>query len=160
MESCEALRACIGPYTKEVAKRLGRSTQLVHKWQEPTSDFSESGSLNPLDRLEAIMEEALAKGQPHQEVMTPLSYLASRVGATVVQLPEARQETEAMQVLCLSVKEFGEYAAAVSDALADGSVSRPERRRVLQEGWEAVAALVTVLEAVEQACPMSHKRGA
>jgi len=51
MESHEALKLAVGTDAVKMAKRLGRSSSLVHKWCEPSTDFSDSGALNPLDRL-------------------------------------------------------------------------------------------------------------
>lgn len=59
MKSYEAIGRAIGHQATEFAKRLGLSTSMIYKWTEPCNDYSTSGALNPVDRLETVIETAL-----------------------------------------------------------------------------------------------------
>jgi len=56
MESNEVLKQALRKTSpKAVAAELGVSLSLVYKWTEPSSDTG-SGSRNPLDRLQKVIE--------------------------------------------------------------------------------------------------------
>lgn len=80
MKSHEAMDRCIGRHRLAVAKALHKSAALVSKWQEPTSDFTDSGTLNPIDRLETIIKATLSEGHNRDDATAPISYLAHRFG--------------------------------------------------------------------------------
>jgi len=151
MESYEALRRCVAGDAVRVAKRLGRSTSLIHKWCEPSTDFSDSGTLNPLDRLEAIMEVAVAAGRPACDALAPIYYLAQQFGCIV--LPPATtnaSRNEYTGQLCQAVKEAGEAFATAASALEDGEISPNERRQLGKELHEALVALAAFARMVSE----------
>jgi hypothetical protein len=78
MKSHEALQKAINGKTVEHAKRLGKSTVLINKWQEPHTDFTDSGAYNPLDRIEAIVEESIRQGVPLANALAPIYWLNDR----------------------------------------------------------------------------------
>ena len=58
MESHEVLKKAFDSAStspKEIAAELGVSLSLVYKWAQPNSELG-SGSRNPLDRVEALLE--------------------------------------------------------------------------------------------------------
>jgi hypothetical protein len=73
MKTFEALQKAINGNTAYHAKRLGLSAPMLHKWQEPHMDWSDSGAYNPLDRIEAIIEIARSLGT--EEALAPVYYL-------------------------------------------------------------------------------------
>lgn len=157
MESWEALRDCIGKQTPAVAKRLGVSLSLVHRWQQSVHDYSQSGAHNPLDRIEAIVSEA--REQRSDDALLPVHYLAERFNLALIELPKVTDVDQQMiKSLLDAVAEFGELAAVAADAVADGKICREERSDVLREGWQAVEALVLFLRSVEMACPVKCGR--
>ena len=158
MESSEALAICIGKHVKEVAKRLVRSVPLIYRWTQATHDYSESGALNPLDRIEAIVSESLSQGSDRGDALLPIRWLASRFNLVVIDVPVTGDcESDAVRAMLDTVKEFGELAAASSEAMADGSISRTDRRSILKEGREVQESLARYLAVVEAECPMRHK---
>lgn len=150
MESFEAMRRVIGADAIKVAKRLSRSTSLVNKWCEPSADFSDSGALNPLDRLEMVIEVAEQQKRPVEDSYAPIFFLAQRFGGLF--LPPVKHvagTVEYSRQLCKVVKESGEAFAAAAEALEDGKLSTFERRRVGQELHEALAAMAQFARMIE-----------
>ena len=69
----------------------------------------------------------------------PLHFLCREMGGVFIKLPEARGDGDPVQQQCLlAVKEFGEMIGRTAEALADGSLTDEERRRITAEGHEAV----------------------
>lgn len=142
MESHEAMKLAVGSNAVKVAKRLGRSSSLVHKWCEPSTDFSDSGALNPIDRLEMTIEVALNEGHPLSGAFAPVYYLAQRFGGLF--FPPVKHQVNTLEYskqLCAVVKEAGEAFAAAAEALEDDVLSPNERRKVSRELHEALAAM-------------------
>ncbi len=151
LESHEALKLAVGSDAVAVAKRLGRSTSLVHKWTEPSSDFTDSGALNPLDRIEMVIEVALAKGRPPREALAPIFYLAQRFdGLFLPPVPRCPNHADFSRQLCTVVKESGEAFAAAAAALEDGALSLNERRQIGRELHEALAEMAAFARMVEE----------
>ena len=150
MESHEAMKLTVGTDAVKVAKRLGRSSSLVSKWCEPSTDFSDSGALNPLDRLEMVIEVALNEGRKPGEAFSPIYYLAQRFGGLF--LPPVKHQVNTIaysKQLCSAVKEAGEAFAAAAEALEDDVLSNNERRRISKELHEALAAMAAFARLVD-----------
>jgi hypothetical protein len=147
MKSYEAMDRCIGRHRVAVAKAMRKSTHLVSKWMEPSTDFTDSGILNPMDRLETIMRTALHEGQSRDDATAPISYLAHRFGLVVIPLPEANPTMrDVVTHNNRSIKEFGEYITAFSEAIEDGRISPLERRRIELEGLQTIQHIAAVLQ--------------
>lgn len=151
MESWEAIRLAVGTDNVKVAKRLGRSTSLIHKWCEPASDFSDSGALNPLDRLEMVMEVALREGRPARDALAPIYYLAQRFdGMFLPPVPKSLESADFARQLCKVMKETGEAVSEAAEALEDGVLSAIERRQTGKALHEAIAELSVFLRMIEE----------
>ncbi len=149
MKSHEAMDRCIGRHRLAVAKALHKSAALVSKWQEPTADFTDSGTLNPIDRLETIINATLHEGQNKEDATAPIAYLAHKFGLTVIPLPEAISTMRDVVVQThRSIKEFGEYITAFSEAIEDGRISPLERRRIELEGLQTIQHIAAVLQMI------------
>lgn len=147
MKSHEAMDRCIGRHRVPVAKALYKSTALISKWMEPSSDFTDSGTLNPLDRLETIIKTALHEKQGRDDALAPVLYLASKFGLTVITLPETNPHLQdIIKESHKAIKEFGEYIAAFSAAIEDGKISALERREIELEGHQAIQAILSVIQ--------------
>lgn len=152
MEAFEAMGRCIGRETASVAKALQRSTSLVSKWKEPTTDYGESGALSPLDRLETVIAVSLAQGKvARAESLAPVQYLASRFGMCLIDLPPSLPHMQHLsrQVTRLC-KEFGDLLTEIGLALEDGQISPDERRRIEAEGHELMQVVGAVLSLVQE----------
>lgn len=151
MKSHEAMERCIGRNTVAVAKAIQKSTSLVHKWKEPTTDFEDSGTLNPLDRLETVIRASIIEGQSKENAMAPILYLAHRFNFMVIPLPAGYANSkDIVRQSHRCVKEFGEYISAFSDAIMDGRITSAERKKVEQEGFQVIQQIMTVLQMIDE----------
>lgn len=150
MESFEALRRAVAGDAVSMAKRLGTSSSLVHKWCEPHADFTDCGTRNPLDRLEIVMETALRAGRAPRDAFAPIFYLATSFdGLFLPPVPRTIETSDYSRQLCRSVKEAGEAFTAMAAALEDDRLSPNERRTILREIYEAIAELSALAGLVE-----------
>lgn len=150
MESFESLRMAIGGHAVRVAKALGLSSSLVHKWCESSSDFSDSGALNPLDRIETIIHTTIREGQAQRDALAPLFYLASRFDCIVLPpVPRAIDTRDYIRQLCEAMKEAGQAFATAAEALEDDNISTNERRKIARDAYEAIEALSKFVRMVE-----------
>lgn len=149
MKSHEAIQRAIAGRTVEHAKRLGKSTVLLHKWQEPSTDYSDSGMYNPLDRIEAIVDEALILGIDREDALAPVYWLNHRFGLVCFDLPDAKGGAIANELLT-TIKEFADLAQATSEALLDKQVTRMEAGRIISEGEQALRAIGALIGAVKE----------
>jgi hypothetical protein len=138
MKSYEALQKCIKGDTVETAKELGLSTISVNKWQEPHTDFTDSGSFNPLDRINTIINRSVRKGKTADEAYAPLYYLAEEHKHVCIPLPECKCLDDLNRELHESIKEFGHMVSAASEAMLDGRISRMEFKRIEDEGNDLI----------------------
>ncbi len=147
MRSHEAIQTAISGKTIEHAKALRLASSSVHKWQEPSIDFTDSGSLNPLDRIETVIQTSLNLGTDPEKAMAPLYYLAERFNQITISLPTSDRCTkELTKELLQMIEEFSDLTKEVSDTLEDGEVRRSEAKRVDKAGWiliRTIAELVT-----------------
>jgi len=151
MQSHEALQRAINRKTKEHAKRLGLSWPTVNKWQEPSEDFSDSGSLNPLDRIERMIETALILGEPLDNAYAPLHFLDERFGRVCVDHVKLAHSCGTIQSeLLKSVEEFGDLASAAGAALSDNRLTRKEAKSIINEGSELIRQVATFLQVVKE----------
>lgn len=80
----------------------------------------------------------------------PLHFLCREMGGVFLKLPVVQAGGDPVQQKCLeSVREFGEMIGSVAEALADGRLTGEERKRIRQEGHEAVTAIMALLQTVE-----------
>ena len=152
MKSYDALNRAINRQTVEHARRLHVSTSLIHKWQEPSTDFTDSGAFNPLDRIETVIETAIALGMPPEDALAPIYFLAERFGQIVIPIPAIEHNTTAVAgELLKTVQEFGELASEASKALQDGKITWQEHDRINREAWELIRQVAVFLQCVEGA---------
>ncbi|MBN1548146.1 MAG: hypothetical protein JW902_15950 [Syntrophaceae bacterium] len=152
MESWEAMACAIDGKTKDVAKALHLTTALVYKWQEPSADFTDSGTFNPLDRLETVIQETLSCGTPEEKAYAPLRYLAEKFNLCC--FPIVRKHADADDLakdLMKTITDFGQLTAISAEAFGDGYISRNDALRINKEGWELVNQVLHFLELVNSA---------
>ena len=153
MHSHEALQRAIHGSTVQFAKRLGLSTSLVNKWQEPTNDWTDSGVYNPLDRIEAVVEMALSQGRDEKDALAPIHYLARRFGLISIKIPEYNKNDlgDLTHELMDTITEFGQLTEATSAAIADGRISCNEAKRIEKEAWELIHQVTVFMARVREA---------
>ena len=152
MKSHEAIQAAIAGKTIEHAKRLHKSTSLVNKWMEPSTDYTDSGTHNPLDRIETIIESAISLGTPIDKAFAPVHYLAQRFGLIVIPTPPASGAAgEVSHELMRTVKEFGDLAQQASQAMDDGRITPQEYDAIDREAWHLIQQTCSFLRVAKAA---------
>lgn len=150
MDSHEALKRAIKGHFREQAKRAGRSKDLIYKWTEPTDDFSVSGAFNPLDRVEAIIDEALRLQVPAVDALAPIHYLAQRFGGFFLPpVPRTCQQGDISRQLCKTMKEVSESFAVAAAALEDDHLTPNERKEMLRSAYEGLHELTALIALIE-----------
>lgn len=76
----------------------------------------------------------------------PLNFLARERGGVFVPLRPDATAADLGPAILKSVREFGEYAAEAAQDIADGKIPADQLQRILKEGQEAAAAIVTFME--------------
>lgn len=153
MKTFEALQRSISGQTVAHAKELHLSTSLVNKWQEPTTDFSDSGAYNPLDRIETIIETSHKLGTPRPDALAPIQFLAHRFNAVLIPLPEASPCLKNLHAqLSTAVIEFGHLMEKSAIAMADGVISHDERRTIEGATQHLMHHLGVYSQLIAEAC--------
>lgn len=150
METYLSLKKCINGDTVGTAKELGLSTITVNKWQEPHTDFTDSGSYNPLDRINTIIHRSVRKKNPPELAYAPLYALAMEHGFVCIALPRVADHDKVNVELIKSIKEFADLAGETSEALQDGRISPDDARKIETEGNEALRAITTLLHVAQE----------
>ena len=152
MKSHEAIQTAIDGKTVDHAKALHLCSSSVHKWQEPSTDFTDSGSLNPLDRIETIIQTALNLGTRPEDAHAPIQYLAERFGMVSVPIPVHLTCTRTLsKQLFNTIQEFSDLTRVASIALEDGNIKKREAVDIDREGWELIYRVVEFIEAAKRA---------
>jgi len=150
MENHEALQVAIAGETREHAKRLGLSMSSVNKWQEPAVDFSDSGSYNPLDRIDTIVNTALDLNIPKEKALMPIYQLNHNHDLICFPMPQGGSHP-VNQALIDTIKEFADTVQAVSKALQDGRIDKIEAKNIIDEANEALRAIGILIHSVKEA---------
>lgn len=152
MKSFEAIHRAVAGKTVLQAKELHLSTSTVNKWQEPTTDFTDSGAFNPLDRIEKIVETSLKLEIPREDALAPLQFLANRFNCLLIPCLPHTHTLESLQAeLANTVKEFGHLMQQAADAMANHIITPDERRKIEREGQHLIHHLCSYLELVKEA---------
>ena len=144
MKSYEAMRLMVGGFAVDMAKRLVLSSRMIHKWCEPTEDYSDSGSLNPLDRLDSMMDEAQRLGQSALEIYAPIRYLCQGHGVFLPLPNHTCSTSDISKQTIKTIKEFGEALTRAAESLEDDKLTVSERKDVLREMDEAIHEMLTL----------------
>ena len=140
MKSYEAIQKAIDGNTVEHAKQLHRSTSMLNKWQEPSTDFTDSGAYNPLDRIETIIKTSLALGTDPQKALAPIQYLAQRFNQIIIPVPETKNISvnDAAKALLKVVEEFGHLSTEAAKAFEDNKIKPHEVKKIEKEVWDLI----------------------
>jgi hypothetical protein len=155
VKSYEALRKAIAGKTLEHAKRLHLSTALVNKWQEPSTDFEDSGAFNPLDRIEVIVQTALDLAIDRDKALIPIYYLNKRFGLEA-SLEETCDDVGDLSLSLAEVlKEVGHLTTVASEALSEGEISAKAAKSIEEEGGHLIRRVSAFIGKTRQ---LTHKR--
>jgi hypothetical protein len=151
MENHEALRQAVGRDAMQHAKALGLSTNLVHRWCEPHTDFTDSGAFNPLDRIETVIRTALSLRKGRDEALAPLQCLAHKFSLVMIDVPhEAATPKQIIEDLSDVIARFSMTTAETARAMEDGRISKIEAYRIQDTVWDLIEKLVRFNRKVQE----------
>ena len=135
MESHEVLKEAFeSPNTspKEISSEMGVSLSLVYKWAQPNNE-SGSGSKNPLDRVQQLVE--LTK---HAGIV---EWLCKSAGGYFVRNPRAETDKDYDVVPATHeiVSQFAGLLSVVSQAALDNSIT-PDESAEIRVVWDRLKA--------------------
>lgn len=146
MESHEVLKEALKKTTpKAVAADLGVSLSLVYKWAEKPSENG-SGSRNPLDRLQQIIELSGDIGI--------IEWLCRQQGGSFVRDPDLtpREQAHVFVRTQQIIGQFSQLLQGISTAVEDDSVTKQEADEI-RRCWDK---LKSEGETFVRACEAGH----
>ncbi len=156
MKSHEAMKKAIQGDALEHAKALRLNVRSVYRFCEPATDFSDSGALNPLDRLETIIDKATALGHAAEDAQAPIVYLAQRFNGTYLPgLANNKSFPALTSQVCKTVARFGDMIESVGTSVHEKSdsgqnISPNELREIHTAGFDVLIAVGELMRLVEQ----------
>jgi Phage regulatory protein CII (CP76) len=142
MQSHELLREVFDQNPpKQVAADLGLSPSMIYKWAEPTDKAAGSGTINPLDRIEALLQST-----GDQRLV---QWICQRAGGFFILNPKkAPHPHYLIPATNQIVQEFADLLAVIASAAADNQITPAESRQI-RARWEE---LKTVTEGFVACC--------
>jgi hypothetical protein len=131
MKSHELLRELLEDCNpKQLAGQMGLSTSTIYKWAEPSADGG-SGTMNPLDRVEQLMNLTDALGIAQ--------WVCGRAGGFYVRNPHARHRSTHSVVVATNkiVQEFADMLSLIATAALDNTITEKEAKEI-RVRWESV----------------------
>ena len=142
MHSYELLREVFEKKApKQVATDLGLSLSMVYKWAEPPNHASGSGTGNPLDRIEALLQST---GDNRL-----VQWICQRAGGFFILNPKNTPHPHYLiPATNQIVQEFADLLAVIAAATADEKITQAESKQI-RARWEE---LKTVTEGFVACC--------
>jgi len=135
MQSHELLRELFQRCSpKQVAARLGLSLSMIYKWAEPADATAGSGSANPLDRVDALIQ---CSNDPRL-----VQWICQRAGGFFIQNPKTANPHPSYLIPATNeiVQEFADLLAVVADAAHDNQITQKESQQI-RERWEKLKSV-------------------
>jgi transposase len=149
MQSHELLREVFQKCSpKQVASQLGLSLSMIYKWAEPPDPTAGSGSSNPLDRIEALLN---CSKDPRL-----VQWICERAGGFFILNPKTNKAHPSYLIPATNeiVQEFADLLAVVAAAAADNQITAEESRQI-RTRWEK---LKSVTEGFVACCEQGNFR--
>ena len=142
MQSHELLREVIQKSSaKQVAADLGLSLSMIYKWAEPPDHAAGSGTGNPLDRIEALLQST----GDHRLVQ----WICQRAGGFFILNPKNTPHPHYLiPATNQIVQEFADLLHVIATATADDKITQAEAKEI-RARWEE---LKTVTEGFVACC--------
>jgi hypothetical protein len=142
MQSHELLREVFEKnMPKQVAADLGLSPSMIYKWAQPPDKSAGSGTANPLDRIEALLQST----GDHRLVQ----WICQRAGGFFILNPKnAPHPHFLIPATNQIVQEFADLLAVIASAAADNQIT-PADAKLIRARWEE---LKTVTEGFVACC--------
>lgn len=130
MRSHEILREVLKTASpKQIAADLGLSLSLIYKWSEPADDVTSSGSANPLDRIEQLLQSTNDR--------RIVQWICERAGGFFITNPKTTNPHPEFLIPATNkiVQEFADLLSVIAAAAADNQISAKESERI-RARWE------------------------
>jgi len=135
MQSHELLREMFQKCSpKQVSAKLGLSLSMIYKWAEPADTTAGSGSTNPLDRIDALIQ---CTDDPRL-----VQWICQRAGGFFIQNPKTTNPHPAFLIPATNeiVQEFADLLAVVADAAHDNQITQKESQQI-RARWEKLKSV-------------------
>jgi len=149
MQSHELLREIFQKCSaKQVAGDLGLSLSMIYKWAEPPDPTSGSGTVNPLDRIEALQR---CTNDPRL-----VQWICQRAGGFFIKNPKSHNPHPEFLIPATNeiIQEFADLLAVVANAVADNQITKEESEDI-RARWEE---LKSVTEEFVRCCEAGNFR--
>jgi hypothetical protein len=143
MQSHELLREVFQKSSaKQVAAELGLSLSMIYKWAEPPDASAGSGTVNPLDRIDALRH---CTGDPRI-----VQWICQRAGGFFIKNPKTHHAHPEFLIPATNeiIQEFADLLAVIATAVADNQIVASEAADI-RGRWEE---LKTVTEGFVECC--------
>jgi hypothetical protein len=143
MQSHELLREVFQKHSaKHIAAELGLSLSMIYKWAEPPDPNAGSGTVNPLDRI-----DALRKCSGDERIV---QWICQRAGGFYIKNPECHHPHPEALIPATNeiIQEFADLLSVVAKAVADDQIV-PAEAADIRGRWEE---LKSVTEGFVRAC--------
>lgn len=147
----DALHATIHRHpTKSVAaiaEEIGMSENYLYRAALPDQDMDGQGTgcRFPLKSL-----IPLVRSTNDFQVLDYIEFTLGRVSVSLPAVDRFQTVGDISRLAMLAAVEFGELMAATGKSLDDGDISAAEMKRIEREGYEAVQAIMALLQALQK----------
>ncbi len=134
MQSHELLRELLQKCSaKQVAAELGLSLSMIYKWAEP-DDGTGSGTVNPLDRIEALLRCTNDKRL--------VQWICQRAGGFFILNPKTNKPHPSFLIPATNeiVQEFADLLSVIAIAAGDNQIT-PREAASIRERWEELKSV-------------------
>ena len=135
MQSHEILRDVFQQCSpKQVAAELGLSLSMIYKWAEPPDAAAGSGSTNPLDRIEALLNCTNDRRL--------IQWICQRAGGFFILNPKTNKPHPSFLIPATNeiVQEFADLLAVIATAAADNQITKKEAQQI-RARWEELKSV-------------------
>ena len=135
MQSHELLREVFQKCSpKQVAAELGLSLSMIYKWAEPGDPAAGSGSTNPLDRVDALIQCT--------NDLRLVQWICQRAGGFFIRNPKTTNPHPAYLIPATNeiVQEFADLLAVIAKAASDNQINRKEAQDI-RSRWEELKSV-------------------
>jgi len=135
MHSHELLREVFQDTSpKQVAADLGLSLSLIYKWAEPADDVTSSGSANPLDRIERLLQSTGDRRL--------VQWICGRAGGFFITNPKTAKPHPDFLIPATNqiVQEFADLLSVIATAAADNQINAKEAVKI-RARWEELKSV-------------------
>ena len=135
MQSHELLREVFQKCSpKQVAATLGLSLSMIYKWAEPGDPTAGSGSTNPLDRIDALIQCT--------DDTRLVQWICQRAGGFFIRNPKTTNPHPGYLIPATNeiVQEFADLLAVVAAAAADNQITHKESKDI-RARWEELKSV-------------------